>query len=121
MLTPQHAKALRIDPHVARIVNYVISRASDEFGFPVSIEFLQRKKKTTIHVDLRAWFAVALKEAGADDLTLNDFRRVLGFESPKSVSQALYQGRRRWTQLYWRGYRIRWDADRRRVLDGVAA
>jgi len=121
MLTPQQAKALQLTPRMARIVNYVLTRSADEFGFPVSLEFLQRKVKREIHVNLRAWFSVAIQIVADDEFSEQDYRRILGYEHHKSVSESRYKGRRKWSQLYWRGFAVRWDFDRVAVLDAIAA
>lgn len=121
MLTPQQAKALQISPRMARIVDYALTRARDEFGFPVTLEFLQKRTKREINVNVRYWFAVAISIAGGDEFSEQDFKRVMGFAHHKSVRESRFCGRRKWSKGYWRGFAVRWDFDRVDVLEGVAA
>lgn len=122
MNIPQdQAKLLQLSTPMKRTLEYVLSRAQDEFGFPVSLEFIQRKCSRAAYTEARAWVSVALKISGEDLFIPADFRRILNFDSHKSVSDCWYKGRRKWSKRYWRGYSIRWDADRAMVLGKVAA
>lgn len=115
------AKLLQLSTPMKRTLEYVLTRAKDEFGFPVSLEFIQRKCQRAAYTEARAWVAVALKISGEDLFIQADFRRILNFDSHKSVSDAWYKGRRKWSKLYWKGYAVRWDADRPVILERVAA
>jgi hypothetical protein len=103
------------------IVEYVLTRAEQEFGFPISLEFIQRKCQRAAYTEARAWVSVALKISGEEMFTAADFRRILNFGHHKSVSESWYKGRRKWSKLYWSGYAVRWDADRGMVLGRIAA
>lgn len=120
-VTHDFAKKLGLNQPMRKTLEYVLDRAEAEFGFPVTLEFLQRKCQRAAYTEARAWVSVALKISGEEMFIPADFRRILGFDHHKSVSESWYKGRRKWSKLYWRGYSIRWDADRAMVLGKVAA
>ena len=120
-ITQQQAKALELSQPMKRILEYVLTRAEDEFKVPISLEFVQRSSNRAIFVEARAWVAVALMTAGEDMFTVHDICRILNLQARKSVSAMLHKGRRKWHRLYWSGFAVRWNADRPFVLGRIAA
>lgn len=120
-ITQQQAKALELSQPMKRILEYVLTRAEDEFKVPITLEFVQRSSNRAIFVEARAWVAVALMTAGEDMFTVHDICRILNLQARKSVSAMLHKGRRKWHRLYWNGFAVRWNADRPFVLGRIAA
>lgn len=120
-ITQQQAKMLELSPLMKRILEYVLTRAKDEFAVEVTLEFVQRSSNRAIFVETRAWVAVALMTAGEDMFTVHDLCRILNLQARKSVSAMLHKGRVKWRRAYWKGFAVRWDADRANVLGRVAA